>query len=164
MGLGERHRMAAKSQVAITKPGTTQPVENFIRVVRGRKVMLDRDLAGLYGVKAIALRQQVKRNVERFPSDFMFQLTPDEATLLVSQSRTSFGGVMPYVFSQEGIAMLSSVLRSPRAVTMNVDIMRALVRMCQPTGHNRDIAAPGRKARTRAGSFCIGHRNSGGRP
>jgi len=106
--------------------------------------MLDRDLAELYGVKPIALRQQVKRNRERFPEDFMFQLAAAEAGQLVSQSvipsRRSFGGFMPYVFTQEGVAMLSSVLRSPSAVQMNIDIMRAFVRLRQLIENNRDIA------------------------
>jgi hypothetical protein len=78
--------------------------------------MLDRDLAGLYEVKTIALRQQVKRNQARFPRDFMFQMTRREAAMLVSQnvipSRRSLGGFLPYVFTQEGVAMLSSVLTS----------------------------------------------------
>ena len=125
-----------------------RPVESLIRIIRGRKVILDRDLAQAYGVKATALRQQVKRNGERFPEDFMFQLTADEAAnlKLVSQfviptSRRSFGGFMPYVFTQEGVAMLSSVLRSPRAAQMNIDIMRAFVRLRQLIGNNKDIAA-----------------------
>jgi len=135
--------------VAKTRPGkqlsTTRPVETFIRLIRGRKVMLDRDLAELYCVKPIALRQQVKRNIERFPEDFMFQLTTEEASLLVSQSvipsARSLGGTMPYVFTQEGVAMLSSVLRSTRAIQMNIGIMRAFVRMRQVIGANRNIAA-----------------------
>ena len=123
-----------------------RPVESLIQIIRGRKVMLDRDLAQAYGVKPTALRQQVKRNGERFPEDFMFQLTADEASNLVSQfvipsSRRSFGGFMPYVFTQEGVAMLSSVLRSPRAAQMNIDIMRAFVRLRQLIGNNKDIAA-----------------------
>ena len=125
-----------------------RPVESLIQIIRGRKVMLDRDLAQAYGVKPTALRQQVKRNGERFPEDFMFQLTADEAAnlKLVSQfviptSRRSFGGFMPYVFTQEGVAMLSSVLRSPRAAQMNIDIMRAFVRLRQLIGNNKDIAA-----------------------
>ena len=120
-------------------------VESLIHVIRGHKVMLDRDLATLYGVKPIALRQQVKRNHERFPGDFMFQLTVAEADGLVSQSvipsRRSFGGFMPYVFTQEGVAMLSSVLRSPRSVQMNIDIMRAFVRLRQMIESNKDVAA-----------------------
>lgn len=95
-------------------------IERAILVIRGHKVMLDRHLAQLYGVKAIALRQQVSRNEARFPPDFMFRLSREEAEALVSQnvipSRRSLGGSIPYAFTQEGAAMLSSVLRSERAV------------------------------------------------
>ncbi len=90
-------------------------IEKSILLIRGHKVMLDKDLATLYEVKPIALRQQVRRNMDRFPDDFMFQLTQDEVDVLVSQnvipSKRSLGGYLPYVFNQEGIAMLSSVLR-----------------------------------------------------
>lgn len=93
--------------------------------------MLDTQLANLYGVKPIRLREQVRRNLDRFPEDFMFQLTAEEAAALVSQnaipSRRSLGGYLPLVFTQEGIAMLSSVLRSPRAIRANIEIMRAFV-------------------------------------
>src|SRR6266568_580936 len=106
-------------------------IERRIYLIPGNKVMLDRDLAELYGVKPIALRQQVKRNRRRFPADFMFRLTMREANILVSQnvipSRRSLGGSLPYVFTQEGVAMLSSVLKSDRAVRVNVAIMRAFV-------------------------------------
>lgn len=95
--------------------------------------MLDRDLAVLYGVKPIALRQQVKRNPERFREDFMFQLSAEEADLLVSQnvtpSRSHFGGSLPLAFTEQGVATLSSVLASKRAIAVNVAIMRAVVRM-----------------------------------
>ena len=108
-------------------------IESRILLLRGHKAMLDKDLAELYGVKPIALRQQVKRNTDRFPDDFMFQLNNSETALLVSQtvipSKASLGGYLPYVFTQEGVAMLSSVLRSKRAVTINIQIMRAFVRM-----------------------------------
>ena len=104
-----------------------------IFIIRGHKVMLDKDLANLYGVKAIALRQQVKRNRERFPGDFMFQLTIKEAQNLVSQnvipSLKSFGGYLPYAFTEQGVAMLSSVLRSKRAILVNIQIVRAFVKL-----------------------------------
>ncbi|MEK7504810.1 MAG: ORF6N domain-containing protein [Patescibacteria group bacterium] len=110
-----------------------EQITGLIHIIRGHKVMLDRDLALLYGVKAIALRQQVKRNLDRFPADFMFQLTDSEADYLVSQvvipSRKHFGGALPYAFTQEGVAMLSGVLRSERAVKVNIEIMRAFVRL-----------------------------------
>jgi hypothetical protein len=95
--------------------------------------MLDKDLALLYGVKPIVLRQQVKRNIERFPSDFMYQLTDKEVAVLLSQnvipSRRLLGGHNPYVFTEQGIAMLSSVLRSKRAVEVNIAIMRTFVKL-----------------------------------
>jgi len=119
-------------------------IEECILLVRGQKVMLDRDLAALYGVKPIALRQQVKRNIDRFPSDFMFQLSDEEAELLVSQnvipSRRSLGGFLPYVFTQEGVAMLSSVLRSRRAVHVNIEIMRVFVRLRRILASHKALA------------------------
>ncbi|MBU1261739.1 ORF6N domain-containing protein [bacterium] len=103
-------------------------IEDKILLIREQKVMLDRDLAELYGVKPIALRQQVKRNIVRFPEDFMFQLTQEEAEFLVSQnvipSKKHFGGYLPYAFTEQGVAMLSSVLNSERAVLVNIQIMR----------------------------------------
>ncbi len=106
-------------------------------MIRKRRVMLDAQLAALYGVKPRRLREQVRRNIDRFPEDFMFQLTVEEADAVVSQnatpSRRSFGGHLPLVFTQEGIAMLSSVLRSPRAIQANIErlfeALRALVDM-----------------------------------
>jgi len=107
--------------------------------------MLDSELAELYQVKPIALRQQVKRNMDRFPKDFMFQLTEREASLLVSQnvipSKQSLGGYLPYVFTQEGVAMLSSVLRSKRAIQVNITIMRAFVRLREMMESNKELAA-----------------------
>lgn len=104
-----------------------------IFVIRGQKVILDKDLAELYDVKPIALRQQVKRNQERFPEDFMFQLTSNEARVVVSQnvipSLRNFGGYLPYAFTEQGVAMLSSVLRSRRAVLVNIQIMRAFTQL-----------------------------------
>lgn len=108
-------------------------IEKRIHELRGKKVMLDRDLAELYGVKAIALRQQVKRNAERFPDDFMFQLTDEELDVMVSQnviaSRKVTGGYLPLVFTEQGVAMLSSVLKSSRAVQVNIQIMRTFSKM-----------------------------------
>ena len=119
-------------------------IERRILFIRGQKVLLDRDLAALYGVRPIALRQQVKRNRGRFPVDFMFQLSPEEAEALVSQSvipsRRSFGGSLPYAFTEQGVAMLSSVLRSDRAVQANIAIMRAFVRLRQILATHADLA------------------------
>ena len=122
---------------SVTKSGNQQlPVENkvesLIRVIRGQQVMLDRDLAELYGVETRRLNEQVKRNIERFPEDFMFQLTPNEFDNLKSQIATSsWGGVrkLPYAFTEQGVAMLSGVLKSPTAVEANIRIMRAFVSM-----------------------------------
>lgn len=118
-------------------------IEKKILFLRGHRVMLDSDLATLYGVRPIALRQQVKRNQERFPIDFMFQLAEDEVNALVSQtvipSRKYLGGFLPYVFTQEGIAMLSSVLRSKRAVMVNIAIMRVFVRIRRLMGEHKDL-------------------------
>jgi len=108
-------------------------IEQKIFLIRGKKVMLDKDLALLYSVKPIRLREQVKRNKRRFPQDFMFQLNKKEAGSLVSQNAIpglrSLGGYLPYVFTEQGVAMLSSVLNSDRAIDMNIAIMRAFVRL-----------------------------------
>lgn len=108
-------------------------LRNKIHTIRGVQVMLDRDLAVLYGVKAIRLREQVKRNSSRFPEDFMFQLTEKEVNLLVSQnaipSRRHLGGALPYVFTEQGVAGISGVLTSDRAIEVNIAIMRAFVQM-----------------------------------
>ncbi|MBU1147814.1 MAG: ORF6N domain-containing protein [Candidatus Omnitrophica bacterium] len=119
-------------------------IEQRIFVIRGQKVMLDRDLAYLYKVKPIALRQQAKRNKARFPKDFMFQLIKEEAELLVSQnvipSRRSLGGYLPYAFTEQGVAMLSSVLNSERAVQVNIAIMRAFVKIRQFLSTHKELA------------------------
>jgi DNA-binding transcriptional MerR regulator len=109
-------------------------VEKRIFVVRGRQVMIDEDLADLYGVETKRLVEQVKRNLERFPEDFMFQLNKEEAAALRSQIATSNAGrggrrYAPYVFTEQGVAMLSSVLRSKRAIAVNIEIMRAFVEL-----------------------------------
>jgi hypothetical protein len=109
-------------------------IQKRILVVRERQVMLDEDLADLYGVETKRLIEQVKRNIERFPADFMFQLSQDEAEALRSQTATVGGGhggrrYAPYVFTEQGVAMLSGVLRSERAVAVNIAIMRAFVEL-----------------------------------
>jgi hypothetical protein len=109
-------------------------IEKRILMVRGRQVMLDEDLADLYGVETKRLVQQVKRNLKRFPEDFMFQLSKSEAEVLRSQIATSNDGrggrrYMPYVFTEQGVAMLSGVLRSDRAIAVNIEIMRAFVEL-----------------------------------
>jgi len=113
-------------------PIPPERIESAIYLIRKEKVLMDHDLASLYGVQTKALVQAVKRNPERFPSDFMFQLSDEEFANLKSQIVTSsWGGRRrpPYAFTEQGVAMLSSVLRSPRAVAVNVEIMRAFVRL-----------------------------------
>jgi hypothetical protein len=117
-----------------------------IVVVRGHRVLLDARLADLYGVATKVLVQAVKRNVDRFPQDFMFQLNKHELAALRSQIVTSKasgrGGARyaPYVFTEQGVAMLSSVLNSRRAIAINVEIMRVFVRIREAVGVNRELA------------------------
>ena len=109
-----------------------QVIQQKIFTIRGNRVMIDFHLAELYGVETKALQRAVRRNIDRFPSDFMFEMTKEEFENLRSQFGTStWGGTryMPYCFTQEGIAMLSSVLRSKTAIDMNIAIMRAFVAM-----------------------------------
>ena len=109
-----------------------ETIESKIFSIRGKRVMLDRDLAILYGVETKYLKQQVNRNIERFPDDFMFQLTRKEFNNLRSQIATStWGGVryLPYAFTEQGVAMLSSVLKSKRAIQVNIQIMRAFIKL-----------------------------------
>ena len=111
-----------------------EPVKNKIHTIRGIKVMLDRDLAELYGVMTRNLNKAVKRNAERFPSDFMFQLNKTEAENFMFQNGTSsWGGIrkLPFVFTEMGVAMLSSVLKSKVAIEINIRIMRAFVEVRQ---------------------------------
>ena len=118
-------------------------VVSKIAVVRGQRVMFAQDLADLYGVETKVLMQAVRRNIDRFPQDFLFQLTNQEFTNLRSQIVTSsWGGTryLPYSFSEQGVAMLSSVLRSKRAVAVNIEIMRAFVRMRALIDGNRTLA------------------------
>ena len=165
--------MAKKNEIAKVDTTTIQPVEqieSLILTIRGKQVILDRDLARLYGVETKRLNQQVQRNLERFPEDFMFQLTKEEAELSRSQfatlndgsdnlksqfatssedsSRSQFATLngrgqnikyLPYAFTESGIAMLSGVLRSPQAVSMNIQIMRAFVAMRRFLASNAQV-------------------------
>lgn len=120
--------------MSITSPSLVplERIEGKILLLRGEKVLLDEDLAELYGVTTKALNQAVKRNPNRFPADFMFRLTQEETEILRSQSVTASRrniGAPPFAFTEQGVAMLSSVLRSDRAVQVNIEIMRAFVRM-----------------------------------
>ena len=143
--------MAAKRSVVLI-----EHVEKRILLLREQKVMLDRDLAELYGVETKTLNRAVTRNQDRFPGDFMFQLTVDEtenlryqngtsslkSRFVTSNARRAHGGrrYLPYAFTEQGVAMLSSVLRSKRAVMVNVEIMRAFVRLRQMLGAHADLA------------------------
>ncbi len=119
-------------------------IEQKIFMIRGHKVMLDKGLAELYGVKPIRLREQVKRNASRFPEDFMFQLDKEETEFMVSQnaipSWKHLGGHLPYVFTEQGVAMLSTVLNSERAIQVNIAIMRAFVKLRQILSMNKELA------------------------
>lgn len=118
-------------------------IESLIKVIRGQQVMLDRDLATLYGVEVKRLNEQVKRNIKRFPKDFMFQLTKEEclrsqiATL--NEGRGQHLKYMPYVFTENGVAMLSSVLRSDTAIEVNIRIMRAFTSMRHFLQNNAEV-------------------------
>ena len=117
-------------------------IEHAIFLIRGEKVMLDRDLAELYGVETRVLNQAVRRNLERFPSDFMFELTREEITgisQIVTSSKLKFSKRVT-AFTEQGVAMLSSVLRSKRAILVNVEIMRTFVRLRQMLSSNTELA------------------------
>ncbi|MCI0539583.1 MAG: ORF6N domain-containing protein [Verrucomicrobiales bacterium] len=141
----------------MSRPHATQlipieRVEKLIHLARGEKVLLDADLARLYGVTTGALNRAVKRNANRFPADFMFELTAEEAKILKCQtgiSSSSHGGrrrSLPYVLTEQGVAMLSSVLRSERAVQVNVAIMRAFVSLRRILASNDVRAASWRNS------------------
>jgi len=119
-------------------------IENKIYLIRGHKVMLSMDLARLYGVDVKRLNEQVKRNSKRFPGDFMFQLSSKECKILKSQFATSrWGGARranPYAFTEQGVAMLSSVLNSERAIQVNIVIMRAFVKLRQILSTHKELA------------------------
>lgn len=120
-----------------------EQIERLIRIVRGQKVMFDKDLAVLYGIETFNLNKAVKRNLDRFPEDFMFQLTPEEFRNLTFQNGiSSWGGTRkpPYAFTELGVAMLSSVLKSTRAVQVNIQIMRAFVALRKLLSANAEMA------------------------
>jgi len=119
-------------------------IANYIYFIRGEKVMLDLDLARLYEVETRILKQSVRRNIIRFPKDFMFELTEEEIDWVVSQnvipSKSYFGGSKPFAFTEQGIAMLSSVLNSERAIQVNIAIMRTFVHMRKILQTNKKLA------------------------
>lgn len=130
-------------------PSKTQTIHyevlmSKIYLIREQKVMIDKDLAELYGVKAIRLREQVKRNKTRFPANFMFQLSEEEVEDMVSHfaipSRQSLGGTLPYAFSEHGILMLSNVLKNDRAIQMSIRIIEIFVRLREMLNLYKDVA------------------------
>ena len=125
-------------------PVAPPQIEQAILLIRGQRVMLDRDLAAMYAVTTSNLNKAVKRNLSRFPNDFMFQLTADEAEASRFQVGILKKGMnikyLPYVFTQEGVAMLSGVLRSPRAEQVNIAIMRAFVRLRETLSLHKELA------------------------
>jgi len=130
-------RAYSDSQLALS-------VERRILSLRGHRILLDYDLASLYGVETRALKQAVKRNLDRFPPDFMFELSAAEIEEAVSQNviprRDKLGGAVPMAITEQGVAMLSSVLRSKRAVQVNISIMRAFVRLRELLLSHADLA------------------------
>lgn len=133
------------NESALPAPTTTfAAIDHAILEVRDLRVMLDADLAALYGVPTGRLVEAVKRHPERFPPDFMFQLTADEHRSLLSQVARANGRggrrTPPYAFTEQGVAMLSSVLNSPRAVAVNIEVIRAFVRMRRLLDTNADLA------------------------
>lgn len=118
-------------------------VMNKIYSVRNQKVMLDRDLAELYGVQAIRLREQVKRNLQRFPENFMFQLTEKEVGDMVSQnaipSKRHLGGSLPFAFTEHGVLMLASVLKSEKAMQVSIRVIEIFVKMREMLSTHKDI-------------------------
>ena len=138
--------MKNKTEKNLILPITPEFIERRIHLVRGQKVILDRDLAELYQVETKTLNRSVKRNIERFPDDFMFQLSSKEISSLRYQigtsNNTGRGGTryQPYVFTELGVAMLSSVLNSGHAVQMNIFIMRAFVKLRELLATHKDLA------------------------
>jgi hypothetical protein len=132
---------------------SVQRIERLIYVIRGQKVMLDNDLAELYGVETRVLKQAVRRNMKRFPNDFMFELTKEENQSLRSQNvilkRGKYSKYLPFAFAEQGVAMLSSVLNSERAIEVNIEIMRAFVKVREMLGTQRELAGKLKELETR---------------
>ena len=134
-----------KATITHAESLATGTITKHILLIRNHKVLLDADLAELYGVETKVLVQAVKRNMDRFPADFMFQLDGDEWEALRSQSVTSNTGrggrrYLPYAFTEQGVAMLSSVLGSAQAIAVNIEIMRAFVRLREVIASNKELA------------------------
>ena len=132
-------------------------IEAKILFIRGKKVIMDRDLAVLYGVETGALNQAVRRNIKRFPEDFMFQLNKQEMMNWISQFVISNSNAMglrkrPYVFTEQGIAMLSSVLKSERAIQVNIQIMRTFTKLREMLATNKELREKIEKLEKKSGS------------
>lgn len=136
-----------------------ESIETKIFMIRGWKVMLSPHLAELYGVETRVLIQAVKRNINRFPDDFMFQLSDTEAKWLVSQNVIPhikyFGGHLPYAFTEQGVAMLSTALNSEKAIQVNIAIMRAFVKLRQILSLNKELAVKLQELERRIGSHDV---------
>ena len=139
--------MKAKPAISV------QRIERLIYVIQGQKVMLDNDLAELYGVETRVLKQAVRRNKKRFPNDFMFELTKEENQSLRSQNvilkRGKHSKYLPFAFTEQGVAMLSSVLNSERGIEVNIEIMRAFVRVREMLGAQRELTGKLKELETR---------------
>lgn len=134
--------MAKKKKIQEAGIVPQQTIKSKIFLIRGKKVMFDKDLAALYGVETRQLTRQVRRNQERFPDDFMFLLTREELTNLKCQFGTSsWGGTrkLPYVFTEQGVAMLSSVLNSRRAILVNIQIIRAFTNLREILATHKEL-------------------------
>jgi hypothetical protein len=137
--------MSGKPAISSAVRLSAETISNHILLIRGQKILLDADLAQLYGVQTKVLLQAIKRNSDRFPDDFMFQLNDDEWKILRSQTVTSNEGhggrrYAPYAFTEQGVAMLSSVLNSPQAIAVNIEIMRTFVRLRELLAPNKDLS------------------------
>lgn len=158
-----QHHPFMTSIDSTTPISALQPhIARHILSLRDQRVMLDSELAGLYGVETRVLVQAVKRNIERFPADFMFQLSSEEFTNLRSQFVTSgsgYGGrrYAPYAFTEHGVAMLSSVLNSPRAIAINIEIMRAFVQIRAFAATHQDLAQQLAQLQDKTESLAMQH-------
>ena len=147
--------MPRPSSTTLAVELTPQAVTARIVTLRGVQVLFDRDLAQFFEVQPIRLREQVKRNLARFPADFMFQLTSEEVAAMVSQnaipSKQQLGGYLPYAFTEEGVAALTAVLRSPRAIDVGIQIVRAFVSMRKfMRFYNKDVELSTQKTHEQA--------------
>lgn len=151
----------SQSTIAALQPH----ISRHILLLREQRVMLDADLAALYGVQTKVLVQAIKRNTERFPVDFMFQLTAEEfanlRSQLVTSSSSGYGGrrYAPYAFTEQGVAMLSSVLNSARAIVINIEIMRAFVQVRSMAATHQDLAKQLAELQDKTESLALSHDN-----